>query len=153
MLVAQPAPPALRDEHPLALGREVRKDFVRVFVADDGADRQLDEDVFARETRAVRAHSVLAAARAPFALELEMVERVQTPGPDDVDRPAASAVAAGGSAFRDVLLTPEGDASIAAVAGFDADRRLIDEHTTPNLLPRECRKHRGKIDACLTRRA
>src|SRR5262249_40907746 len=59
---------------------------------------------------------------------LQVVERVQPVGGDDVDRSAASAVAARRAAFGDIFLAAKGDTSVAAVAGFHADGRLIDEH-------------------------
>jgi hypothetical protein len=59
---------------------------------------------------------------------LEIAER-RLAGVDlQVDRPAASAVAAVGPAARHVRLAPEGRCTIATIAGADGDRDLIEEH-------------------------
>jgi hypothetical protein len=71
---------------------------------------------------------VLAAARFPIALKLEVIERVQAPRGDDPDRSTRTAVAAGRAAFRDELLASKGDAAFPAVSGFDANGGLVDEH-------------------------
>ena len=128
VLVAPAAAPALGDEDALALVREVGDDFLRCFVANDRSDRQLDGDVIAVVSGAVRAHAVLAAAGFPLALKLQVVERVQAPRGDDPDRSARAAVAAGRAAFRDELLAPKSDAAFPAVSGFDANGGLVDEH-------------------------
>ena len=49
----------------------------------------------------------------------------------DDDVRALAAVAAVGSAQRDVLLAAEAAAALAAVAGPDGDRDLVDEHRSP----------------------
>ena len=46
---------------------------------------------------------------------------------DEHDVAAAPAVAAVGPAARHELLAAEADAAVAAVAGSDVDRRLVDE--------------------------
>ena len=102
------------------------------FVADDGADRELDGDVFAVVARAVRAHAVLTATAFPLALKLQVVEGVVAFGPDDPHGSAGAAVAARGAAFRHELLAAEGDTTMAAITGLYADRRLIDEHHQKN---------------------
>ena len=43
-------------------------------------------------------------------------------------RAAVAAVAAVGAALGDVLLAPERDAPVPAVAGFDVDVGFVDEH-------------------------
>ena len=47
---------------------------------------------------------------------------------DEDDDAAVAAVAAVGAALGDVLLAPERDAPVAAVAGFHVDVGFVDEH-------------------------
>ena len=107
---------------------EVGQKVAGLFVANDRADRQLDDHVTAMLTRAVRSHSVLAAAGAPVALKLEVIQRVQTFRSEDEYRSATSAVTAGRAATGNIFFAAKGDTAVAAVTGLDADRRLIDEH-------------------------
>ncbi len=131
VLIAPPSPAAFGHEHALAVVGEVGDHLVRDLVADDRADRQLDGDVTAVRARAVRAHAVLSAAGLPLALELEVIEGVQAFRGDDPDGAARAAVAAGRTALGDELLTAKGDAAMPTVAGFYADRCLVDEHFKP----------------------
>ena len=47
---------------------------------------------------------------------------------DEVDGATAAAVAAVGTTARDVRLTPKGGRTIAAIAGDDGQRDLVEEH-------------------------
>jgi hypothetical protein len=62
------------------------------------------------------------------ALVSQVVERVQRGVRDGPDRTAVPAVPAGRAALGNVLLPPEGDAAVAAVAPLDVDFRGVDEH-------------------------
>jgi hypothetical protein len=59
---------------------------------------------------------------------LEVAER-RLPGIDaKIDRPAPTAVAAIGTATRDVRLLAEGRGPIASIAGADPDLHAVEEH-------------------------
>src|SRR5438128_67609 len=130
MLVAPPATPTLRDQYTLPFLCEIGEQVASLLVADDGADRQLDDNISPVFAGAIGAHAVLAPARAPVALELEVIERVEPLRSDNVDGTAAAAIAAGGAAFGDEFLSAKGDAAVPAVTSFDVDGRLIDEHSS-----------------------
>ena len=127
-MVAPSAAAAFGNQDALPFMRQVGDELAGRFVADDGADRQLDGDVVAVVSGAVGAHAVLAAARLPFALKLQVVERVEAARGNDPDRSARAAVAAGRAALRDELLASKGNTAFPAVSGFDANGGLVDEH-------------------------
>jgi hypothetical protein len=71
---------------------------------------------------------VLSALRLVLGIEAEVHERVVTFACLEDHVATATAVTAGRPATRDELLSAEGDATVAAVAGRDSDFGLIDEH-------------------------
>jgi hypothetical protein len=82
--------------------------------------------LFAVVAGAVAAFAVPAALRRVFGIEAEMQQRVAVDGRDHDDVAAAAAIAAAGSAARHVLLAPESQTAVAAVARFDCDSYFID---------------------------
>ena len=62
-----------------------------------------------------------------FGVETELEQRVLVLGGHQVNVAAAAAIAARRAAARDVLLPPEGQAAVAAVAGFHQDARFVNE--------------------------
>ncbi len=128
MLIAPASTPTRRDADTLPVAGEIGDELTALFVSDHRADRQFDRRVIAVMAGAIRSHAMLAAIALPLAQMLQMVERIEAAGCHDPHGAAHSAVAAGGPTLGDELLPPEGDASVAAVAGFDPDRRLVDEH-------------------------
>jgi len=63
-----------------------------------------------------------------FWIEAEMHQRVVTFTGFHDHVAAFATVAAGGPTPRNKLLPAEGHASVATVAGFNADSRFVDEH-------------------------
>src|SRR5258707_15082640 len=59
--------------------------------------------------------------------ELQMIERVAARLADQQDAAAVSAVAAGRTAARDVLLPPEGHDAVAAAPAFGVDAGFVEE--------------------------
>ena len=92
------------------------------------ADRNLQDDGVAVEAGAVGAHAVLAALRLVLGVEAEMDEGIVALRGLHDHVAATAAVAARGSAAGDELLTAEGHAAVAAVAGFYANFGFVDEH-------------------------
>jgi len=76
-------------------------------------------------TRAVAAFAVPAALRRVFGIETEMEQRIAMDGGDHDDVAATAAIAAARATPRHVLLAPECEASVAAVAGFHRDFYFI----------------------------
>ena len=129
-----PRPPcaAARQEHGLLRLGQVGDQRLAVLGEDLGAERQGELDVGAVRARALLAHAVGAAAR-PEVLPVAVVDQGVELGSDPRDdMAAAAAVAAVRPAARDVLLAPEADAAVAAVAGAHVDLGLIEEaHGAP----------------------
>jgi hypothetical protein len=129
--VAASAAAALRHEHTVALGGQVRHQrlgSVRHPLEDQRPDRDLDVEIVPRRAGAIGALAVLTAPGFEFRMEAEVDERVLGGGGDDVDRPAVAAVAPVGAAARHELLASEAEAASATVSGRDANVYVIDEH-------------------------
>ena len=88
----------------------------------------LQDEIAAVMSGAIRSLTVLAALGAELRMEAVGDERVLVETRDEVDRTAVSAVAAVRSAPRDALLAAKAQAAVAAAARFDLDVDLVDEH-------------------------
>ena len=132
MRVAEAARAAAGEDHGLLRPRQVGDQGLAVLGEDLGAERQRELDVGAVRARAVLAHAVGAAGR-PEMLAVAVVDQGIELGVDPRDdMAAAAAIAAVRPAARDVLLPPETDAAVAAVAGAHVDLGLIEEaHGAP----------------------
>ncbi len=97
-------------------------------VVHDRAHRHFQKDVHALAAGAVGAFSVASALRFVFRIEAEVHQRIVALAGLHDDVAALAAVSARRAAARDVLLPAEGHAAVAAVARFDPDFRLVDEH-------------------------
>src|SRR5438552_9616518 len=73
-------------------------------------------------------HAGLASGSAPVMPACKIKEGVLIRVGDKNNRSAVAPVTPIGATLRDVLLAPERDASVAAVAGFHVDDGFIDEH-------------------------
>jgi len=127
MDVAEAAGAAFGDQRARAVAVEIGDRLAARQVADDGADRHAQDEVFAAAAVAVRAHAVLAALGAEDAGVAEVDQRVEVAVGDGPDAAAAAAVAARGPTLRHVLLAPEGGRAIAAVAGDDLNLGFVEE--------------------------
>ena len=92
------------------------------------AHRHSQRNGVAVEAGAVGTHAVLAALRLVLRVVAEVDEGVMALRADHDHVAASAAVAARGSAAGHELLPAEGHATVAAVAGLDANLSLIDEH-------------------------
>ena len=126
--VAASAASAARHHDALVGMREVVHQFAGDFVVNDGADRNLQDDVFALAAGLVGAFAVTSALGLVFGIEAEVDQRVVALAGFHDDVAAVAAVAAGGPAARHELLAPEGHAAVAAVAGFHPNFGFVNEH-------------------------
>ena len=127
MQIAQAALTALGHQCTLAVGREIGDAFAGIGIGDHRAHRHPQHDVVGAAAVLVGAASVLSAFRAMDAREAIVDQRVDIAIGDRVDAAAATAVAAVGSAARNVFLAAKGGGAVAAVAGQYFDRRFVDE--------------------------
>ena len=102
--------------------------FSRFIVIEDGADGDFKEDVGTFFAGAIGAFAVASALCGVFRVEAEMHQRVVALAGFHDDVAATAAVAARRAAARDILLAPECEASVAAVASLYTNFGFIDEH-------------------------
>src|SRR5579859_882077 len=98
-------------------------------VVDGGADRDLDRNRFTIAAGAVGALAMTAALGLVLRVEAEMNQRVVLLAGLHDDVAAASAVATRRAASGNKLFAAEGNAAVAAIAGFDENFCFIDKHT------------------------
>src|SRR5690606_34542027 len=123
--VAAPAFATARHHRRLADGHQVRQPLAGVHVEGDGADRYVDDEILAAGSGLV----------APFALATGLRPELRTPdqlveGRHVVDGAqehgaAATAVAAIGTALRDVLQAQEGEGPVAALPALHVDLEYV----------------------------
>jgi hypothetical protein len=119
---------AFRREPAFAIMREVVKLLARLVVVDRRAHGNLDGDSLAFMASPVAALAVPASLRRVFGIEAEMQESVLVDGRLHDDIAAAAAIAAAGTATRNVFLAAERQTAIAAIARFDRDSYFIYKH-------------------------
>src|SRR6202034_569080 len=132
MPVAAAAPASARCEHTLARGRQIEQLHARVVVENHGADRHFQYCVRAGLAVTVRPFAVTAAVGAKFAVVTVAQQRIVVGVRFQVDVSAIAAVAAGRAAARDVLLSAERDAAVAAIAALYRNFGFVNKHGTPN---------------------
>src|SRR5258708_28905942 len=126
---------AARDEKCLPRVREVIELFAGMLVIGDGAHGHFELDRFALVSGAIAAFPVPAALRFVFGVETVAEQRVGVLARHHSDVAAAAAIAAAGTAARDILLAPERQTAVAAVARLYVDFGFVDEHRDPPDLP------------------
>ena len=131
--VAAATASAMGDDDALIGAGKVPDFLAGFFVVDDGADRDLENDVDAFASGAVGAFAVASALGFVFRVKAEVDERVVTLAGFHDDVATLAAVAAGGAAARDKFLAAKGQTAVAAVAGFDSDCGFVDEHREAGL--------------------
>jgi hypothetical protein len=116
------------DDGPLGLGEVGEEEVAVLFVEDQGADGDSDDQVLSGFSGHFFAHSVTASWSFPVVLSREIHEGVFGGVCDEDDRAPVPAVAAVGAPLGDILLAAEGDAAVAAVAGFHVNDGFVNEH-------------------------
>ena len=127
VLVAPAASAALAEDKVLRV-RHVLDDLVCLAVAHDRAARNLDDQVFSALALASAALSVHAVGRDIFALVAEIHQRGQVVVDSQNNRAAVAAVAAVGSACRNIFFPVESNRAVAARARFHIYFRFINKH-------------------------
>ena len=123
--VAKAAIPALGDGDDLARRQQLIQHVAGFYVTDDGAHRHLQRDVFTSGAKHVGAHAVLPALGIVPARIAVVDQGVQTGIGHGKHMATATTVAAIGAAKFLVLLVPERDAAVPAVARGDVDKGFI----------------------------
>jgi hypothetical protein len=103
-------------------------------VDDQCAGRNLDRQVGAVASMAIRAAASAAVFSIPMFLHRECREAVHARGGDDHHAPPVAPIAAIGTAARNVFLAAKAAAPVAAAACFQLNRDPIDEHKLPRRL-------------------
>jgi len=91
------------------------------------AERHLDHDIFTLGAGAIVTLTIGAAFGDKASRMAEIRQRIQILGTDDVYRTAIAAVAAIGTAHRNVFFATETDDAVTAIAGFDENVGFIDK--------------------------
>jgi hypothetical protein len=97
-------------------------------VVNERSRRDVNDQILAAEAGHFFAHSGMAARGLPMMTAGEIEEGILVGIGDENNVTAITAIAAVGATLGDVFFPSEGDAAVAAVAGFDLDDGFIDEH-------------------------
>lgn len=135
MLVAAAAAAATGEHDPLIRALKVVDLLPGVLVIDDGADRNLEHDIFAVPAGTVGAFAVTAPLCLVLRVIAKMDQSVVALAGLKHHVATATAVASGGSTARHKLFPTKGHAAIAAIAGLDLDSCLIDKHGLSKVFP------------------
>ena len=132
MRIAPAALAASRDDMRLAVG-DVREDAVAAFLPDESSQRHADDQILRVLAAAASSPAVFSARRGVFSFVAEIGKRAEVGVGKKNDVAASAAVAAVGTACRDILLAVKRHRSVAAVARFDFDVRFIYKHICSSL--------------------
>jgi len=111
----------------LAFRGEVAKLFAGFCVIDHGSHRNPENAILALAARAIAAGAVLAPLCAMSRLEPKVHQSIQAVGCSQQDAAAIAAIAPVRAAQRDVFLTAEAHATVAAVTGFHPNFCFVDK--------------------------
>ncbi len=128
MRVAEAAAPAAPDDRGLAGHHEVGEEGVGVIVVDGRAGRHVEVEVLAGGTVAARSLAATARGRPEVVLVAEVPERRLAGVDPEVDRAAATAVAAVRAAARDVRLLAKRRGPVTARARTYPDLDAVEKH-------------------------
>ena len=126
--VAQAAAAAARHGRLLARRDQVGDEGARGVLDDRGAGRDLEQQVLAGLAVPARLRAAAAGLGLEMVAVLEVAQRRQAGVDANEDRAATTAVAAVGTAARDVRLLAEGRGSVTTIAGADPDLHAVEEH-------------------------
>jgi len=128
VLVAAATTSAMSDDEFLIGFREIKKPLTGVVVVNNGADRDLENDVLAVATGAVGTFTVAPAITFVFGVEAEMNQRVMAFTGFHHDVAALAAVATGWSAAGYEFFPAKRHTAVTAVACFDTDNSFVYKH-------------------------
>ena len=122
-----PAASALRDQNAIVGLGEIVEQFPGPVIVNFGARGNRNIEILAIVPVTIAAFAVTSPPGAEYVVEAEFEKRVFVGIRDEIDVTAIAAVATAGTALRDELLPPEGNAAVPAVTGFDCDFGFVDE--------------------------
>src|SRR5262249_27187530 len=125
--VPHPALAPLGEQRCLLVGGEVGNRLSRIGIRDDSSDWNAEKNVFGAFPAALAACAVLSIARAMYAGEPIVDQRIDVAVGDGVDAAATAAVTTVGPATRHEFFAPEADDAVPALAGVNFDTRFIYE--------------------------
>ena len=128
MRVPEAASSAAGDHRALADRNEIGDQRARFVLVDRGAGRHVEDEVVTGLAVPARLRAATAGRRPEVVAVVEVAERRLAGIDPEVDRAATAAVAAIGTAARDVRLLPEGRGPVATITGADPDLHAVEEH-------------------------
>src|SRR5205823_10973649 len=126
--IAAPAAASAHHDKALVSAAEVVQLFAAFIVVKDGPDRHFQNDAGAVSPGLIRALTVPPTLSFIFGIEAEVNQRVVALAGFHHDIAATASIATRWTATRHILLSAEGDAAVAPVAGFYSDFCFIYEH-------------------------
>src|SRR3954464_2281046 len=130
-----PATPASASDHKALISAgEFKRLLAGLIVVHDRANGDLENYIDALAPGFVRTFAVPASLGGVLGIEAEMHERVVALAGLHDDVAALATIAARKPAARNVLPAAEGHTAVAAVAGFDSDLSVVDEHRRSSLV-------------------
>src|SRR5689334_22926882 len=121
VLITASTAATLRNHHAFVRIGEIMDQLTGVVVIDNGAHRDLENNVLAIATSAVGAFTVASAIAFVFRIEAEVNQRVMALAGFHHDVTAAAAITTRWAAPGNKFFTAEGHAAVAAVACLNAD--------------------------------
>ena len=121
-----------RHHYPLVGRFQICDQLFGVNIDNAGANRYLDQEIFAPSSGAVTALSRLAGLRPITRLESEVDQRIHGRIGLQKDTASVPAVAAVGPAFLDILFTPKTETAISAFSSLDLDFCFVNKFHKPN---------------------
>lgn len=122
------APAAAGYREPLPGCGEVKQSLSSFGVVDNGSDRNRQFDGLAVATGPITPFAVASSFSRVFWIESEVQQRIAVLARKEDYVATSATIASAGSSTRNELFAPERETSIPAVAGFDGDDDLVDEH-------------------------
>ncbi len=129
MLIAAPAPSALRHQQTLPWPFQIRQQYISSRIKNQRAHRHFQNRVVARNPRTVRAFPVPSAVRLELPVVAVTQQRVVVRIRFQVNAPAAPAIAARRPSARHILLPPKRHAPVPAIPGLHGNFRFINKHS------------------------
>ena len=128
MRIAVAAAPTFGNEHAFSRLGEIVKQLAGLIIVDRSAHGNVYLQMLPRASVTIATLTMPAALGTKNMVVAKFQKRILVRIRDEMNVAAVAAITAAGSASRDKLLPPEGNASVTAVAGLDCDFGFVDEH-------------------------
>src|SRR5215472_2353505 len=126
--ISAPSAAAAGDDEALISRREFERLFASFVIVDDGANRNLQQNIVALAAGFVGAFAVASALGFMLGIEAEVDEGIVALARFHNDIAALAAVAPRRPAARNKLLAAKGHTAVSTIAGFDFDFCFVNEH-------------------------